>query len=294
MREDPCVLVDIDFAVLLEKAMRLDHKEEEDLEGSDCPSEEEHAAGDGGLAHPGKKSRVFNGSTENKPLNRSHRNRKKKRDAVAQEQGHPRRMETIVDLIGKSNTVDLQQDASKVLCASSSGYGGKREGGNKKRKKKLGLKTLYTIPQAVKLGIRYIAWDGRFPFSVFYPSKLRLICLICRTPRPILDSAQRIIMVLVGSPEDPTFRQACIRFFHAVMREGSNASFSKAQRDHLRGKFPALNLGVTHGKGTLQPINLNNGPHTEMVKRLIGSEDAQRLASFASGGFLLCLHFNRV
>ncbi len=45
--------------------------------------------------------------------------------------------------------------ASKVLCASSSGYSGKREGGNKKRKKKLGLKILYTILQAVKLGIRY-------------------------------------------------------------------------------------------------------------------------------------------
>jgi hypothetical protein len=99
-------------------------------------------------------------------------------------------------------------------------------------------------------------------------------------------------MVLVGSPDDPTFYKACLRFFHAVMLEGSNASFSKAECDHLRGKFPALNVGVTHGKGTSQPINLNNGSHTEMLQKLLGSEDAQRLASFASGEFLLSLYFD--
>jgi ribosomal protein S6E (S10) len=70
-------------------------------------------------------------------------------------------MDTVVDLIGKSDLVELQQDASEVLLMSSCGYGGKREDGNKKRKKGRGLKTLDTIPQAVSLGIKYTSWDGR-------------------------------------------------------------------------------------------------------------------------------------
>lgn len=98
-------------------------------------------------------------------------------------------------------------------------------------------------------------------------------------------------MVLVGSPDDPTFDRTCCRFFNAVKFEGSNTSFSRAECDHLRGKFPALNVGVTHGKGTSQPLNINNGSHTEMLERLLGGEDAQRLASFASGEFVLGSYF---
>lgn len=291
MDEEPYIIVDIDCAGLLEKAMQLDHDgcEEDNSEDSDGPENEEHTASYGEADHPGKKSRIADDPIdENKPLNRSHRNRKKKRDAVAQEQGHLRRMDTIVDLIGKSDLVQLQQDASKVLFASSCGYGGKKEGRKKKRKKKMGLKTLYTIPQAVNLGIRYISWDGRLSCSLLLLS--RLIGSICRTPRPILDSLRRIIAVLVGSPGDLTFDQACSHFFDAVMFEGRKASFSKAECDHLRGKFPALNLGVTHAKGTSQPINIDNKSHTEMLQRLMGSKDAQRLASFASGEFVLSFH----
>jgi len=172
MGEELYIIVDVDCASLLEKAMQLDHDgcEEDDGEDSEGPENEEHTASYGD--HPGKKSRISGDPIdETKPLNRSHRNRKKKRDAVAQEQGHLRRMDTVVDLIGKSDLVQLQQDASKVLFASSCGYGGKKEGGKKKRKKKTGLKILYTIPQAVNLGIRYISWDGRLLCSLFFALK---------------------------------------------------------------------------------------------------------------------------
>jgi hypothetical protein len=145
MGEERYVIIDVDFASLLEEAMRLDREEEdeeeEEEEDSDGSEEEECALGNGEVAHPGKKSRIFYDFTkQTKPLNRSHRNRKKKRDA-AQEQGHPRRMDTVVDLINKSDLVHLQKDASEVLCASSCGYGGKRDGG-KKKEEKVGVENL--------------------------------------------------------------------------------------------------------------------------------------------------------
>jgi hypothetical protein len=161
--EQPYILVDVDFAGLLQKAMQLDHDgcEEPGQEESDgSESDDERTASNGEADRPGKKCYIGD-DNGTKPLKRSHRNRKKKRDAAVQENGHERRMDTVVDLIGKAELVEIPQDISTALFASSCGYGGRREGAKRKRKRKMGLKVLYTIPKAVSLGIRYISWDGR-------------------------------------------------------------------------------------------------------------------------------------
>lgn len=65
-----------------------------------------------------------------------------------------------------------------------------------------------------------------------------------------------------------------------MMKEGGNARFRTS--NHRRGAFPAMNIGVLFGKGQLRPMRLNDGPHGDMVGRLLASTSVQRLASYAS------------
>ncbi|TFK76059.1 hypothetical protein BDN72DRAFT_867771 [Pluteus cervinus] len=70
-----------------------------------------------------------------------------------------------------------------------------------------------------------------------------------------------------------------------MLREGEAADFHKKEKDHRRGVFPAINIGVTHGKGTPHPIQLSAGTHSAMMRRLLEDADMQRLAFFASASF---------
>ena len=80
-------------------------------------------------------------------------------------------------------------------------------------------------------------------------------------------------------------RLATKRVFHRIYNEGRRERFSQSECNHPRGAFPAINVGMTHGKGTIQPVNLNNVNHSAMVQRLLADEDIQRMAGFASGKF---------
>lgn len=91
------------------------------------------------------------------------------------------------------------------------------------------------------------------------------------------------MVALVAIPKGSDYRGAIQRATHRILSEGHQEQFSQSERKHPRGAFPAVNVGVTHGKGTLKPINLNNHNHTPMVQRLLADEDIQRLAGFASG-----------
>jgi hypothetical protein len=62
MGEEPCILVNIDFAVLLEKAMRIDHngcEEEVGEVGENSENEEGCAVSNGEADRLGKKSRIL-------------------------------------------------------------------------------------------------------------------------------------------------------------------------------------------------------------------------------------------
>ena len=92
-------------------------------------------------------------------------------------------------------------------------------------------------------------------------------------------------VALVAIPKDLSYRSATKRAFHRIYNEGRRERFSQSECNHPRGAFPAINVGVTHGKGTIQPVNLDNHNHSPMAKRLLADEDIQRMAGFASGKF---------
>lgn len=102
-------------------------------------------------------------------------------------------------------------------------------------------------------------------------------------PRPLLDRLGRIYSILVGQPRDETYLASAHRCHKKILEEGCCEHFEPEERRHCRGNFPAINAGITHGKGLPAPTNLSNNGHREMVERLLADADVNRLATFASG-----------
>lgn len=82
---------------------------------------------------------------------------------------------------------------------------------------------------------------------------------------------------------DDSYAASTRRSHSLILEEGRSARFKPEERHHRRGNFPALNVGITYGKGTKSPVNLRHDRHGEMLKRLCASSDIKRLATFASG-----------
>ncbi len=101
-------------------------------------------------------------------------------------------------------------------------------------------------------------------------------------PRPIVDNKGRIVAVIVGQPHDTSYSAACMGAHDEIMREGAAANFRKAS-SHRRGHFPAVNVGISYGKGQRVPSHLQNGVLAAVVNRLVGSEAVMRMATYASG-----------
>ncbi|TFK59395.1 hypothetical protein BDN72DRAFT_780811, partial [Pluteus cervinus] len=104
------------------------------------------------------------------------------------------------------------------------------------------------------------------------------------TSRPIVDKNQRIVAVLVSAPQDHGFADACNRVYKTMEQEEIAAEFSTDDTIHKRGRFPAINVGITHGQGGDTPVNLKS-QHMDMLERLLQDADVQRVASFADSAF---------
>lgn len=65
--------------------------------------------------------------------------------------------------------------------------------------------------------------------------------------------------------------------------ERRGAKFRPKEKRHIRGAFPALDVGVTYGNGLRAPVNLHTGHHTAMLERLLNHPGLHRMAAFADG-----------
>lgn len=97
-----------------------------------------------------------------------------------------------------------------------------------------------------------------------------------------------MIAVLAGQPQDEGYADSCHKVFDLLAWEGAASKFSTKEQLHRRGSYPALNVGVTYGKGTPVPFYINGGKHEPMLQRLLSDAHVKRMACFASSG----LHLN--
>lgn len=97
-------------------------------------------------------------------------------------------------------------------------------------------------------------------------------------------------MVLAGRPTDDSYTRACEDAYRLLETTGQEGSFSPQNLSHRRGDYPVINVGVTHGMGTLRPTYLDLKGNTEVVERVLGSTAFQRIASYGSGESFYTTH----
>lgn len=69
-----------------------------------------------------------------------------------------------------------------------------------------------------------------------------------------------------------------------MLAAGQATAFTSKQMNHKRGNFPAVNVGITHSRGTIEPKCLRIDPgQKEMVEGILGLEGLKRMALFANG-----------
>ena len=107
-----------------------------------------------------------------------------------------------------------------------------------------------------------------------------------RTCRPFLGPDGKIFAVAAGRPGDPSFDDNHNKVCDAMLDAGKVIPFNDKQLHHKRGDFPAINVGVTHGRGTTEPKFLRiDGGQKEAIERLLGLKGLRRMALFANGAF---------
>ncbi len=77
------------------------------------------------------------------------------------------------------------------------------------------------------------------------------------------------------------------------MSEGATTGLTERTVPHNRGRFPAINVGAMHAKGTINPINLSIKGKEATVARLLKNPHVWKLAAFASCKFILKASINR-
>ncbi|KAF9529559.1 hypothetical protein CPB83DRAFT_852309 [Crepidotus variabilis] len=115
-------------------------------------------------------------------------------------------------------------------------------------------------------GFAYKAWDGG-------------------TSHPVLDSLKRVAVVLVGKINQESYQNATKEVFEGMEACGASAYFSDSESKHKRGKFPAVNVGISLGPGGTKPMRVSVGGHGPMMQRLIDNKHVQRLASHQDASF---------
>ena len=102
---------------------------------------------------------------------------------------------------------------------------------------------------------------------------------------PIIDDDERIIGVGAGKPKkDETWDEVQHRAASLLENARHKLHFDKKERESCRGKFPAINIGISHGGGQPYPKTLEqNSKNAPILEELMADECFNRISGFAAG-----------
>ena len=84
-----------------------------------------------------------------------------------------------------------------------------------------------------------------------------------------MDRAGKVLAVLVGQPQSLDYAESAREVYRAMSDAASQEIFKPDEKNHRRGDFPVLNLGVTFPLGGRSPTNLNAGGHERAAAELV-------------------------
>ncbi len=91
---------------------------------------------------------------------------------------------------------------------------------------------------------------------------------------------------MAEQPSDPAYESSCMEAFDEIMLEGEAAKFHKSLSHHHR-HFPAVNVGISYGKGQKVPSHLQNSALAAIVSQLMSSKAVIQMATYVSGECLI-------
>ncbi|PPR01535.1 hypothetical protein CVT26_015140 [Gymnopilus dilepis] len=105
--------------------------------------------------------------------------------------------------------------------------------------------------------------------------------------KPILDANGLVMGVCIGAPRgDESWEDVHQRAADVIQNARPNLVFDPKEKTHRRGKFPAVNVGISHGGGQPYPKVLEHSSHNEKVLNGLLEEKAfARISGFTTGAF---------
>lgn len=93
-------------------------------------------------------------------------------------------------------------------------------------------RTRRTLADIREAGLRIIEWEGHHT-------------------HPIIDKLRRMFILLSAPPRDESWPDLCKRMEVLIEEAEKEILFKQDHLDHLRGPFPAMTIGISHGGGRM-------------------------------------------
>ncbi|PPQ97626.1 hypothetical protein CVT26_002549, partial [Gymnopilus dilepis] len=142
--------------------------------------------------------------------------------------------------------------------------------------------------------------DSRFDFDLqpwsglcvtSFNNRLRmltaLLAWVHRPSTPILDDERRVMGVCAGMPRNDENWNSVQHRAAALLEDARvRLIFGKKEQNGRRGKFPAINIGISHGGGQPYPKMLQQASvNIPTLQTLMNDWSFQRISGFATGAF---------
>ncbi|KAK1217089.1 hypothetical protein PQX77_020273 [Marasmius sp. AFHP31] len=211
------------------------------------------------INHPtGEPSKPTTGSKARSKKNRKRKREKEKAEKGAEGYSVPPALKKKHLNNSKSQSVNF--DLGSIRVADNGFTGHHRNHGSQKE---------YTLDEMVGPESRFkfnlIEWDGR--------ETMRLI-----------DAQNRVIVMCIGCPEDRKWGNVSQRL---AVRVGQARQRTKIRKRNRRGRFKALQAGVSYGMGMKKPAVLGQASRTnkDVMAELLEDGDMIRIAGAQSSAF---------
>ncbi|KAJ6528194.1 hypothetical protein B0H19DRAFT_969353, partial [Mycena capillaripes] len=104
---------------------------------------------------------------------------------------------------------------------------------------------------------------------------------------PLIDNKGRVFAVLAGQLRKANYARAVAAAYDTITAASNAARFPTDMKNHCRGLFAAINVGLSYSKGQSVPSWLHNKEYDGMADELLANPDVIRMAHFASAAFQL-------
>ncbi len=129
---------------------------------------------------------------------------------------------------------------------------------------------------------RRVRWAGGYVFA--QTTGALVLMLPFSLPKVVLDREGRLLLVLAGHPNDPTWGPMVQDAARSARAARERCVFDEDHLHHRRGDYPTLGYGISYGGGRTEPGPIDNkSGNEEELEKLFQSEPFQRMAGFADG-----------